>query len=331
MDKLKLITGTSNIEFAESVVKELGVGVELFQVASRYSDGEIKVELPGDIRGADVFIVQSTQPPAENILELLIMIDAAKRASAGRITAVIPYFGYGRQERKDKPRKPISAKLIADCIEASGANRVLTVDLHAGAIPGFFKIPVDHLQGGDIIFRYALKYLKEQGVNIKEELVMVAPDAGALVTTRALAKKINCSRVVFIDKRRPTDNVSEVVNVVGIDYFEGVKKVALFVDDLIDTAGTLTTGADAVVKVGAKAVYGAITHPVLSGPAIQRLANSSIQKLFIGDTIPVSGEKIIDKLELVSLARLVGSAIYFIHNEESVSQLFNQPIDLEKL
>jgi ribose-phosphate pyrophosphokinase len=324
--KLGLVTGTSNVGFAKAVAKELGIGVTLHGVANRFSDGEIKVQLPDNIRGADVFIIQSIQPPGDNLLELLIMIDAAKRASAGRVTAVIPYFGYARQDRKDKPRTPITAKLIADLIVTAGADRVLFVDLHTDTIEGFFSardIKVDKVLGIEEVFRYALRYLGTMGINL-QDLVLGAPDVGATALIKKLTEgKINL-RMVIIDKRRPKPNESEVTNVIGD--VEGA--TVLFLDDMVDTAGTITNAAVALKEKGAKQIFAAATHPVLSGPAIERLQKSPIEKLFVSDTFPLSAEKQIEKIEVISLAKLVADAIFRTHHNESISALFQKPIQL---
>jgi len=320
MTKLKVIYGNSNPGLAKKVCGLLGWGVDLGIPADKYSDGEIRIQIQGNVRGSDLFIIQSTQPPGDNFLELILMADAARRASASRITAVIPYYGYARQERKDKPRKPISAKAIANCLITSGINRILTVDLHASAIQGFVDIPVDHLYGNQTILKSVIEYFKKEGIDIKNKVVMVAPDAGRANLVRALAKIAEVTKIAIIDKRKESDEKTEVMYVIGAENIAG--NTVLLFDDMIDTAGTLTNGAKVLEEKGAKEIYAAATHPVLSGPAIERLDGSPIKKLFVGDTIPLPKEKRIGKIEIISLAELLAKAIYLTHNEESVSQLF---------
>jgi len=303
----KVFSGSSNKPLAEKIAvilsKPLGQ-VEL----KRFSDGEIWVKYQENIRGLDIFIIQPTIPPAENILELLIMIDAAKRASAKRITAVIPYFGYSRQDRKDQPRVSITAKLLANLITVAGADRIITMDLHAAQIQGFFDIPFDHLYSSSIfsgMFR-----------NISENLVVVSPDIGGIKMARSYAKRLHCNLVV-IDKRRPKTNLAEVVHIIG----SVENKDVLLVDDLIDTGGTIVSALEALKKNGARNIYGSITHPLLSGPALDRINNSAITKLYVTDTIPLRKES--DKIEVVSAADIFAEAIRRTYNNESISSLFD--------
>ena len=267
----KIFSGSSNVNLAEKIAQKLDKNLGSVE-KKRFSDGEIWVKYGENIRGSEVFIVQSTNPPAENLMELLIMIDAAKRASATKITAVIPYFGYSRQDRKDQPRVSITAKLVANLLTVAGADRIMTMDLHAAQIQGFFDIPFDHLYGSTMF----------TGLfdNVKENLVVVSPDVGGIKMARSYAKRLHAELVV-IDKRRPKQNLAEVVHIIG--KVEG--KDVLLVDDLIDTAGTFVGAIDALKKNGAKDIYGAITHPLFSGPAIERIQNSQLSKLYVSDTI----------------------------------------------
>lgn len=309
MNDLKVFTGNANRALAEEICEYLGLRIG-DALVSRFSDGEIRVKINENIRGADVFIIQPTIPPAENILELLIMIDAARRASAWRITAVIPYFGYARQDKKDEPRVPISAKLISNLLTTAGADRILTIDLHAEQIQGYFDIPVDHLYAAPVI----IDYLKRK--NLKD-VVIVAPDPGRANRARAIAKRFGNVPIAIVDKRRPEPNRSEVVYVVG----EVEEKTAVIIDDIVDTGGTLVGAVEALVNKGAREVYACITHPVLSGPAVERIENSKIKELIITNTIPL-GDKKRDRFTVLSIAPLLGEAIRRIHNEESVSSLF---------
>jgi ribose-phosphate pyrophosphokinase len=308
-DKLRLISGNSNVELAESIASCLGNPLTDTEV-SRFSDGEIVIKINQNIRGADVFIIQSTHPPAENLLELLILTDAARRASAKTVTAVIPYFGYARQDRKDQPRVPITAKLVANLITTAGADRVLTVDLHAGQIQGFFDIPVDHLYASPIL----LDHFKEE---VHGDIVMISPDVGSIKTARSCAKRLECS-LALVDKRRPAPNQLEVMHVIG-----DVKgKQAIIIDDMVDTGGTLTEAARAVMKHGAEAVYAGCTHPVLSGDAVGKINSSSLKELVVTDTIPVPESKRNGKVKIKTTAGLLADAIERIHEEKSVSVLF---------
>jgi len=306
-----IFTGNSNITLAKEIVKYLKMPLGKALVTT-FSEGEIQVQIEENIRGKDVFIVQSTcTPPNKNLMELLILIDAARRASANRITAVLPYFGYARQDRKDQPRVPITAKLVANLLTNSGADRVLTIDLHAGQIQGFFDIPVDHL--------FAVTTFVDYFASLKvKNLVVVSPDVGGIKMVRAYAKRLQ-SPMAVIDKRRISGEDTEVMNILGD--IEG--KNAIIVDDIVATAGSLVEAAAALKKQGAKDVYAAIAHPVLSGPALKRIASSAIKKLFVTNTIPVEDGKRHKKIKVLSIAPLLAEAIKRIHNEESVSCLFD--------
>lgn len=313
---IKVFAGNSSISMAEQICKALGQPTGSCSVGT-FSDGEIAVSINESVRGSDVFVIQSTSTPVNNnIMELLIMIDAFKRASAGRITAVIPYFGYARQDRKAKARDPISAKLCADLIATAGADRVLTMDLHAVQIEGFFNIPVDHLLGVPLLS----PYFTEKFADIShDELVVVSPDLGSVTRARKLAERLNCS-IAIIDKRRPRANVSEVMNIIG--NIEG--KTAVIVDDVIDTAGTICNAARALIEIGgAKEVYGCATHGVLSGSAIENIQNSVFKEIVILDTIMLPPEKKIDKISVISASSVFAEAIKRIHGNRSVSPLFN--------
>jgi len=307
--ELKLIAGTSNPEFAEKVANYLNTRLT-DALITRFSDGEIRVQIKENVRGSDVFVIQSLCNPAnDNIMELLLTLDALRRSSASRITAVIPYYAYARQDRKDKPRVPISAKLLADLIETSGADRVLTVDLHSAQIQGFFDIPVDNLYALPVIY----KYLESKNL---DDIVVVSPDAGGVERARNLANKLN-GGLAIIYKRRPAPNVVETLDVIG----DINGKNAIIIDDMIDTAGTITAAANMLIEKGAKSVIAACTHPVLSGPAVERLKNSVIDEVIVTDTIPVKNKEF-DKLKVLSMADLVGEAIRRINIESSVSSLF---------
>jgi ribose-phosphate pyrophosphokinase len=312
MQHLKLFTGNANPELAQAIANHLGISLGELEVKT-FSDGEVSVEIKENVRGMDCFVIQPTSPPATNthIMELLIMIDALRRSSAKRITAVIPYYGYARQDRKVRPRMPISAKLMADLIVTAGADRVLCIDLHAGQIQGFFNCPVDNI--------YATPVLLE-GIRQRchGDLCIISPDAGGVERARAYAKRLD-SRLAIIDKRREEANVSEVMHIIGD--VEGA--TCIIVDDMVDTAGTLTEAAKALIDQGASAVYAVITHPVLSGPAIKRINESPLKELVTTDTIPRSLEgRSCTKIHVVSVAALLGEAIRRINNEESVSSLF---------
>ncbi len=309
---VKIFACNANPELAEKIAKELGLSVGNSEV-SMFSDGEISVNIYETVRGSDVFIIQSTSYPVNNnLMELLIMIDAFKRASASRITAVIPYFGYARQDRKSKARDPISAKLVADLIEAAGADRVLTMDLHAAQIQGFFNIPVDHLRGGTLLAQHYLEKFPN-----REDVVVVSPDLGSVTRARDFASKLDVP-IAIIDKRRPKPNVSEVMNIIG----DIKDKRVILLDDMIDTAGTITNGAKALAERGAKEVYACCTHGVLSGPAIERIADCPIKELLTLDTIAIPEDKLIDKIEVKSVSKLFAEAIKRIYGDGSVSELF---------
>ncbi|OLD75078.1 MAG: phosphoribosylpyrophosphate synthetase [Nitrospirae bacterium 13_1_20CM_4_62_6] len=312
MDKeLKLFSGNANPALAREICGHLGVGLGEATVSS-FSDGEIRVRIEENVRGADVFVAQSCCTPVNtSIIELLIMIDALKRSSAYRITAVIPYFGYARQDRKEQPRVPISAKLMADLIPTAGADRVLTMDLHAGQIQGFFNIPVDHLYATPVL----LDYINKRGA---ADLVVVSPDAGGVERARAFAKRLQ-AQLAIIDKRREGPNNTQVMNIIGdVD-----GRNVLLLDDMIDTAGTIVQGAQACAEKGARMVWAGCTHPVLSGPALERLQESCLTEVVVTNTIPLNGkEQRCPKLRVLSVAPLLGEAITRIHSEESVSSLF---------
>jgi ribose-phosphate pyrophosphokinase len=309
---LTILTGNSNPAFAKAMARYLGVRVSAM-TCKRFSDGEIFVEIEENIRGRDVFIIQSTcYPVNDNLMELLIIMDAVKRASAGRITVVLPYFGYARQDRKVAPRTPISSKLVADLIECAGASRVLTMDLHAGQIQGFFNIPVDHMYFGSAVTPTLERYVKPDAT------VLVSPDAGGVERARHYAKKFDCELAV-IDKRRDAPNVVGEMRIIG----DVAGKIAILLDDLIDTAGTLTKAATALKENKATKVYACCTHPVLSGPAIERIEKSELAKLIVSDSIPLRDEaKKCRKIQVVSTAKVLGEAVRRIHNSESVSSLF---------
>ena len=310
---IKIFTGNASPNLAEDIANLVGVPMGESHT-SIFSDGEISVNIAETVRGSDVFLVQpSCHPVNDNIMELLIMLDAFKRASAGRITAVIPYYGYARQDRKAKARDPISAKLVADLIATAGADRVLTMDLHAPQIQGFFNIPVDHLLGFPIICPYYEQKFKE----CKEEVIIVAPDLGSVTRSRHFCSRLDMP-LAIIDKRRPKANVSEIMNIIG-----DVKgKKVILVDDLIDTAGTICNAAKALMDRGAVEVYACCTHPVLSGPAIERIQNSPILELVVLDTIPLSSDKKIEKIKILSVAPVFAEAIERIYDDLSVSTMF---------
>lgn len=310
-NSIELFTGNSNKPLAEEIAKQLKMSLSDIEVGT-FSDGEISVHLGETVRGKDVFLIQSTSAPVnDNLMELLIMIDAARRASAGRITAVMPYFGYARQDRKARSRDPITAKLVADILTSAGADRILTMDLHASQIQGFFDIPVDHLLGSSILANYYKK-------KVNEEWVVVSPDVGSVSRARSFGAKIGCPMAI-VDKRRPKANAIEVMNVIG--NVEG--KTCLMVDDMIDTAGTICQGAEALMKNGAKEVYACCTHGVLSGPALDRLNNSCIKEVAVLDTIDLS-EKVQGnpKFKILSVAKLFASAITRIYSDTSMSEIY---------
>jgi len=312
INQFKVFSGTANLELAKKICDYLNIPLGEC-IIRRFSDGEIFVEIKENIRGADVFIIQPTCPPVnEHLMELLIMVDAARRASARRITAVVPYYGYARQDRKTAPRTPISAKLVANLIVTAGARRVLTMDLHAGQIQGFFDILVDHLYALPVF----LKHIKESFPN--NDIIIVSPDAGGVERAREYAKRLNAG-IAIVDKRRERPNESAVMNIVG----DVKNKVAIIIDDMIDTAGTMCQAADAIMERGAIEVYGMATHPVLSGNAVEKIKKSSLKALFVSDTIPLRDEaKELGKIKVLSVANLLGEAIKRIHTDESISSLF---------
>lgn len=309
---IKIFTANSNPSLAADIASVLGLKVGDSDVVT-FSDGEISVNINETVRGVDVFVVQSTNHPVnDHLMELLIMIDAFKRASAGRITAVIPYYGYARQDRKAKARDPITAKLVADLITAAGADRVLTMDLHAAQLQGYFNIPVDHLLGVPIL----AKYYSTQDL---DDLTVVSPDLGSVTRARKFADRLHAP-IAIIDKRRPRANVAEVMNIIG-----DVKgKTALLVDDMIDTAGTIVLGARALMEAGAKKVLACCTHPVLSGPAVERLEQSVISEVVVLDTIAVPDAKKFSNLKVLSVAPVFAEAIKRIYEDLSVSKLFEE-------
>ena len=312
--ELKLLSGNSNIKLAQSVAKNLGINLTEADI-NKFKDGEISIKINESIRGKDVFIMQPTSAPTnDNIMELLIMIDACKRASAGYINAVIPYYGYARQDRKTRGREPITAKLVANLLTVAGANRVITMDLHAGQIQGYFDIPVDHFSA----IRLLSTHFKSFAYDKPEEFVVVSPDLGGVRRAREFADYLKLP-IAIIEKRRPMPNVSEVMSVIGD--FEG--KHAIIVDDMIDTAGTITNAADFLVENGAKDVYLVATHGVFSGDAIKKLQKPSVKEVVITDTIELSEEKKIDKIVQLSIAPLLAEAIHRINTYESISGLFS--------
>ena len=309
---IKVFAGNASKELALAICQRLDLELGKME-AGRFSDGEIAVNIKETVRGCDVFIVQSTNTPVnENLMELLVIIDALKRASAGRITAVIPYFGYARQDRKARARDPISAKLVADILQTAGANRVLTMDLHSSQLQGFFDIPVDNLRGMPVLARHFMK----QGLN-DDNFIVVSPDVGSVARSRSMAAKFNAP-LAIIDKRRPKANVMEVMNVIG----DVKDKVCLMTDDMIDTAGTICQGAKALVDNGAKRVVACCSHAVLSGPAIERLQASPLDKIVVLDTIELPPEKRIDKIEIISVADLFAEAIERVYTDLPVSKLY---------
>lgn len=309
--EVKIFTGNANSGLAKTIAKIIGKPLGNAEVTT-FSDGEIAVNINETVRGADVFVVQSTCPPVnDSLMELLIMIDAFKRASAGRITAVLPYYGYARQDRKAKARDPITAKLVADLLTTAGADRILTMDLHAPQIQGYFNIPVDHLLGGPILADYFHKK------NL-QDVVVVSPDLGSVTRARNFANQLDAP-IAIIDKRRPKANVSEIMNIIG----EVEGKNVILVDDMIDTGGSITNAANALKEFGAIEVYACCTHPVLSGPAVERIQASAIKELVITDTIPLPEEKKLDKITTISVGPVFAEAILRIYKNISVSKLFD--------
>jgi len=316
-DNIKVFCGNSNPQFAKTICKELGISLGNSEVKT-FADGEVSVSLNETVRGADVFLVQSTcKPVNDHLMELLVMIDACRRASAGRITAVIPYFGYARQDRKAKSRDPISAKLVANMLTAAGADRILTMDLHAAQIQGFFDIPVDHLLGNPTFVKYYLDKFPEDKYN-HDDFVVVSPDVGSVARARAFAAKVHMG-LAIVDKRRQKANVCEVMNVIG----DVRGKTCIMYDDMVDTAGSLCNAANALVEVGgAKAVYACATHGVLSGPAFDRITNSAIQELVFHNTIPMPENCPCDKIKMLDVAPIFARAIAHVHGGTSIADLF---------
>lgn len=309
-DELRLISGNSNKKFAEEISSYLNVPLTPIEI-KRFNDGEIYCQVQKSVRGSDIFLMQSTSPPVnENLMELLIIIDALKRASAEEITVVIPYYGYSRQDRKAEPREPITAKLVADIITKAGADRVVTFDLHVDQIQGFFDIPLDNIEAIPMIAEYFL----DKELN---DIVVVSPDVGGAKRARRLAKLLNAS-LAIIDKRRPEHGVAEIMNIIG----DVNGKTAILTDDIIDTAGTITTAAKEVLKKGAKEVYICATHALLSGPAVERLKDKSIKEVIVTNTISIPEEKKFDKLKILSLAPLLGECIKRIYEGSPMGVLF---------
>lgn len=311
MSDLKIISGNAHRKMAEEIAAHLKIPLTEADVR-KFSDGEIFVEVKENVRGSDVFVVQPTSTPVnDHLMELVIMVDALRRASARRITAVIPYYGYARQDRKNAPRVPISAKVVAEMLMVVGVRRVLCMDLHAGQIQGFFNIPVDHLYAAPVIFNYIKS-------TFPDDVIMVSPDAGGVERTRAFAKRLN-SGLAIIDKRRDKPNECEAMHVIG----DVQGKTAILMDDMVDTAGTLCAGAETLLANGAKEVHACCSHPVLSGPAIDRLNASNIKSLVVTNSIPLNGKaKECEKIKVLSVSELLGDAISRIHYDDSVSNLF---------
>ena len=308
---LKVFSLNSNMGLAQEIAATIGVELGKCTVTS-FSDGEVQINIEESIRGCDVFVIQSTsQPVNENLMELLIMIDALKRASAKTINIVMPYYGYARQDRKARSREPITAKLVANLLETAGAHRVITLDLHAPQIQGFFDILIDHLVAVPILS----DYFQQKDL---EDIVVVSPDHGGVTRARKMADRLKAP-IAIIDKRRPRPNVAEVMNIIG--NIEG--KTCILIDDIIDTAGTITLAADALIEHGAKEVYACCTHPVLSGPAVERIKNSQIKEVIVTNTIPIPKEKKLDNIIELSVAPLIGEAIVRVHELQSVSILFD--------
>ena len=311
MDKLKLFSGNANRPLAEKIARFLGTELGKAKVGA-FSDGEIQVEIEESVRGMDTFLIQPTCPPVnQNLMELLIMLDALKRASAARITVVMPYYGYARQDRKVTPRAPISAKLVADLMEVAGASRILAMDLHVGQIQGFFDIPVDHL--------YALPVQLDYFKHVTGEIVVVSPDAGGVERAREFAKRLKNASIAIIDKRREQANVSKVMHIVG----DVRGKVAILLDDMIDTGGTIVQAADALMRDGARQVYACCSHAVLSGNAVERLNNSKLHELVVTNSISMydKAEKL-ERIKVLDVSPILGEAITRIHEDASVSSLF---------
>ncbi|HAF08233.1 MAG: ribose-phosphate pyrophosphokinase [bacterium] len=309
---MKLIAGNSNAKIAKEISNKLNIPL-VDSIITKFSDGEIRVQINESVRGSHVFVIQSTNPPADNLLELIFIIDALRRASAEKITAVIPYYGYARQDKKDAPRVPISSRVVANLLTTAGVSRIMVLELHAEQIQGFFNVPVDHLYSSPVFVEYLLKNEK------LENTVVVSPDAGRVNRARSIAKKLNNLPIAVIDKRRSSPNQSEVMHVVG----EVKDRDILIVDDIIDTAGTITKAAEALKYNGAKRIIACVTHPLLSGDAIAKLKKSPIDKLYTSDSVVIPEEKKIEKIEVLSMANLFASAIKRVYNKESISALFD--------
>lgn len=309
--RLQIFTCNSNPDLAREIADHIGVPLGDAEVG-RFSDGEIYVRLNESVRGSDVYVIQSIcHPVNQHLMELLVMVDALKRASARTINVVIPYYGYARQDRKTRARDPITAKLVANLIETAGADRIITMDLHATQIQGFFDIPVDHLLGVPILSKY---FIEKQ----LEDVVVVSPDHGGVIRARKMAERLGAP-IAIIDKRRPEPNVAEVMNIVG----DVRGRTAIIIDDIIDTAGTVMLAADALIEQGAREVYACCTHPVFSGPAIERIKKANIKEMVVTNTIPLTPEKQLEKIRVLSVSPLIGEAIIRIHKELSVSKLFD--------
>ena len=308
---MKIFSGTSNIKIAENIANLVGVPLGKIDLET-FSDGELRVAFKENIRGENVFLIQSTNPPADNLMQLLLMLDAAKRASAKTVTAVIPYYGYSRQDRKDQPRVPISARMIMDLMSAAGVDRMITMDLHSPQIQGFTNVPFDNLYSRIVLFNK----LKEYQLDVDNGVVL-APDIGSAKMSQSYAKKLGIG-FALIDKRRPKHNVTEVVNLIG----DLKDKHVFIIDDMIDTAGTICNAARTAIENGAKSVMAVATHPVLSGPAIERLKDAPIDKIIVSDTIDISKNKIFNKLEIVSVSEVFAEAIIRINKGDSISELF---------
>ena len=312
VDSVKIFAGTSNKELAQKIAEKYGMELGKAEVV-RFKDGEVFVKIDETVRGRDVFVVQPTSEPVnENLMELLIFVDALKRASAKSINVIVPYYGYARQDRKSSPREPITSKLVANLLTKAGVTRLLTMDLHADQIQGFFDIPVDHLQALPLM----VKYFKSKGF-YGDKVVVVSPDIGGVKRARKLAEKLDC-KIAIIDKRRPKPNMSEVMNLIG----EVEGKIAIFIDDMIDTAGTITNGATAIMERGAKEAYACCTHAVFSDPAIERLTASSLTEIIVTDSIRLPERKKIDKVKILSVDELYAEAINRVVHNQSVSELF---------
>ncbi len=310
--QISILTGNSNQQLAKSICRQLGVPLSN-AIVDRFPEGEIRVQIQDNIRGKDVFIIQSTcSPPNDHLMELLILIDAARRASATRITAVLPFYGYARQDRKDKPRVPITAKLVANLLVSAGADRILALDLHAGQIQGFFDVPVDHLYSINVIVKY---FLKKKLKN----LVIVSPDVGGIKLARAYSKLLNAP-LAIVDKRRESAVQTQVMSIIGDVNGRNV----IIVDDLISTGSSIVQAINALKEKGCLDVYAAIVHPILAGPAIERIQKSDLKELVVSDSIPIPREKMIKKITVLSVASLLGEAIERIHHNESVSFLFQK-------